>query len=116
MTKKIVLDPQDVLDYLAGPPKRERGVLEIRNGCYVDIGTPAHNKNGDGFYWFEVAPGEKITEGYGPFASLAAAQEAAATQPSLRQTETVLETLEQEGLIVSFIVDGEKRWWVRMGD
>jgi hypothetical protein len=97
--------------------KLERGVLEIRNGRYVDNGMPADCGGGDGFYWYEVATDEKlISRLYGPFpTSIEAAEAAAATQLSLRQVEAVLNNLARKGVIKSAVVNGEKRWWVPKG-
>jgi hypothetical protein len=88
----------------------ERGVLEIRDGHYTDTGAPADCGGGDGFYWYEVAADELISELFGPFASREAANEAAATQLlSQRQIEAVLNSLAQMRAIESAVVDGEKR-------
>jgi hypothetical protein len=90
----------------------QRGVIEIRDGRYVDTGPPADCGGGDGYYWYELAAGERvIREAYGPFASLEAAKDAAATQPSQRQVEAILDKLAQEGLIDCTVIDGEKWYW-----
>lgn len=70
--------------------KLERGVLEIRNGRYVDNGMPADVP--DGYFWFEISTDKKvISKVYGPFATTEAAEEAAAaTQLSEREVEDIL--------------------------
>ena len=62
--------------------------------------APADCGGGDGFYWYEVAADELISELYGPFDSREAANEAAATQLlSQRQIKAVLNSLAQKGVI-----------------
>ena len=90
----------------------QRGVIEIRDGRYADTRAPADCGGGDGYYWYELAPGERvIREVYRPFASLETAKDAAATQPSQRQVEAILDKLAQEGLIESAVINGEKWYW-----
>jgi hypothetical protein len=95
--------------------KLERGILEIRNGRYVDNGMPADCGGGDGFYWYELASGEElISRLYGPFpTSIEAAEAAAATLLSQREVKAVLDSLAAKGAVESILVDGEKLWWVR---
>jgi hypothetical protein len=94
--------------------KLERGVLEIRNGHYVDTDAPADCGGGDGFYWYEVATDEKLIKAlYGPFPTVEAAEAAAATPLSQREVEAVLNSLAQKGVIESAVVNGEKLWSVR---
>jgi hypothetical protein len=95
----------------------ERGVLEIRNGRYVDNGMPADCGGGDGFFWFELGPDEKlISKLYGPFPTLEAAEKAAATQLSQREVEAILDNLARKGVIESDVVDGERLWSVPKKD
>jgi hypothetical protein len=90
----------------------QRGVIEIRDGRYADTGAPADCGGGDGYYWYELPPGERvIREAYGPFASLESAKDAAATQPSQREVEAILDKLAREGLIECAVIDGEKWYW-----
>ena len=80
----------------------------------VTIPTPArppHCGGGDGFYWYEVAADELISELFGPFASREAANEAAATQtaePASDRSRPQQLTAQMRA-IESAVVDGEKR-------
>ncbi len=77
----------------------------------ADLEGSANCGGGDGFYWYEAAADETlISELYGPFPAREAAQAAAATQPSRRQFEAVIDNLEQKGLVESAVVNGKKRW------
>ena len=93
--------------------KLERGVLEIRNGRYVDTDAPVDCP--DGHYWYEVSTDERrISKIYGPFASSREAANAAAeTQLSQREVEAILDSLAEKGAVESILVDGEKLWSVR---
>jgi hypothetical protein len=94
--------------------KLERGVLEIRNGRYADTDAPADCGGGDGFYWYEVSTDERLIRTlYGPFPTIEAAEEAAATPLSQREVEAVLDSLAEKGAVESILVDGEKLWSVR---
>jgi hypothetical protein len=59
---------------------------------------------------------EEITEIYGPLPTIKAAEDAAATRPSRRQLEAVLDKMAQKGLIETAVVNGEKRWYARKED
>jgi hypothetical protein len=93
----------------SGAMKLERGVLEIRNGRYVDTDAPVDCP--DGHYWFATDE-KRISKIYGPFASSREAANAAAeTQLSQREVEAILNKLAQEGLIECTVIDGTKWYW-----